>query len=136
MKKQLYLIALGLFASTLTAQNLTDALRFAQTDLNGTARFRAMSGAFGALGGDLSAMTANPAGSAVYNHNEFGFTLSNQSTKNNSNYFGTITDATDNHFDFSQIGNVWVFKNYDPNSDWRKISFGINYENQKNFNNY
>src|SRR6478609_3595738 len=99
MKKYMYLLALGLSMS-LQAQNVTDAMRFAQTDLNGTARFRAMSGAFGALGGDLSSLNVNPAGSAVYNHNEMGFTLSNQNVKNNSNYFGTSTDATDNHFDF------------------------------------
>jgi len=135
MKKYLYLLALGLSTSTLLAQQITDALRFAQTDLNGTARFRSMSGAFGALGGDLSSLSINPAGSAIYNHNEFGFTLSNQNTQNTSTYFGTPTTTTDNHFDFSQIGTVWVFNNYDQGSDWKKISFAINYDNQKNFNN-
>jgi hypothetical protein len=39
-------------------------LRYSQDNLNGTARFRAM-GAFGALGGDLSSLNVNPAGSAI-----------------------------------------------------------------------
>jgi hypothetical protein len=35
-----------------------------QDNLNGTARFRAM-GCIGALGGDLSSLNVNPAGSAI-----------------------------------------------------------------------
>lgn len=48
------------------AQNLADGARFASDDLMGTARYRSMAGAFGALGGDPSAMGDNPAGMAVY----------------------------------------------------------------------
>ena len=42
------------------------ALLFSGNDNNGSARFVAMSGAFGAVGGDISAMNINPAGIAVY----------------------------------------------------------------------
>ena len=42
------------------------ALLFSGNDNNGSARFVGMSGAFGALGGDISAMNINPAGIAVY----------------------------------------------------------------------
>jgi len=38
---------------------------FSQDDNRGTARFNAMSGAFGALGGDISSITINPAGAAI-----------------------------------------------------------------------
>ncbi len=34
-----------------------------------------MGGAFGALGGDLSTLSQNPAGIGVYRSNELGFTL-------------------------------------------------------------
>jgi hypothetical protein len=47
-------------------------------------RFRAM---VGALGGDLSSLNVNPAGSAILTIRH----SSNNDIKNNSNYFGTAT---------------------------------------------
>lgn len=64
--KKLFLFIGILSMSFLSAQDITDALRYSQQDILGTARYRAMSGAFGALGGDLSALQINPAGSAVF----------------------------------------------------------------------
>ena len=51
---------------SLFAQGFYDALRYSTDEIQGTARFRGMSGAFGALGGDMSAVSLNPAGSAVF----------------------------------------------------------------------
>jgi hypothetical protein len=51
-------------------------------------------GAFGALGGDLSSLNVNPAGSAILTIMKF--TLSNNDIKNNSNYFGTATTEKSN----------------------------------------
>ncbi|PWA10849.1 OmpP1/FadL family transporter [Flavobacterium laiguense] len=135
MKKHLLLLAVGLSFSAAQSQEISDAMRYAQRDLQGTARFTAMSGAFGALGGDLSAMNVNPGGSAVFMNNQFAFTMGNYDTKNNSNYFGTTTSASDNSFDLNQAGGVFVFKNRNPNSDWRKFSMAINYENTNNYDN-
>jgi len=92
------------------AQEISDALRYSVDNLNGTARYRSMSGAFGALGGDLSAINVNPAGSAVFNNNQLGLTISNYSTKNNSNYFGTQTSDSENSFDLNQAGGVLYLK--------------------------
>jgi len=64
--KKIFALAIASFAMTsIQAQDITDALRYSQTDLNGTARFRAMGGAFGALGGDFSSLNINPAGSVI-----------------------------------------------------------------------
>ena len=68
--------------TALSAQNLEDVLRYSTEDLNGSARYQALGGAFGALGGDLSAITNNPAGSSVFALNEAGGTLSVQSFTN------------------------------------------------------
>ena len=46
------------------SQSQLDAFKHSQTELNGTARYLGMGGAFGALGGDISAMNTNPAGLA------------------------------------------------------------------------
>lgn len=135
MKKYLFLLLTGFTLSQVQSQEIKDAIRYAQDNLNGTARFRAMSGAFGALGGDLSAINVNPAGSAVFSNNQMAVTLSNYSTKNNSNYFGTETTEKDNSFDLNQAGGVWVYNNRNSNSDWKKFSFAVNYENMNNFDN-
>lgn len=113
--------------------SIADALRYSQTNQNGTARFRAMGGAFGALGGDLSAITINPAGAAVYNTSQFGITLSNSSRKNDSNYFGTATSEKDNSFDLNQAGFIFVFDGKEEG--WNKFTLGVNYENLNDFNN-
>ena len=135
MKKYIFLFALGLTASVAQSQEISDAMRYSMDNLNGTARFRAMSGAFGALGGDLSSINVNPAGSAIFLNNQMAITLSNNSTKNNSDYFGNLTSEKTNSFDLNQAGAIFVFNNRNTNSNWKKVSMGINYENTNNFDN-
>jgi len=135
MKKILSLFIIGLSISSMQAQEFSDALRYSQTNLNGTARFRAMGGAFGALGGDFSAISVNPAGSAVFANNAAAITLSNYSTKNKSNYFGTETSEKDNSFDLNQLGAVWIFRDYAETSKWKKMSLALTYENNNDFDN-
>lgn len=65
MKKYILPI-FGFIAIPLFAQNVVDATRFGSSTITGTARYRAMGGAFGALGGDPSAMSDNPAGMGIY----------------------------------------------------------------------
>ena len=65
MKKFLFLIGGLLSSVAINAQVISysdAAILFSGDDNNGTARFNAMSGAFGALGGDLSGGDVNPAG--------------------------------------------------------------------------
>lgn len=136
MKKILFLLlTTGLTFTVAQSQETNDALRYAQDNLNGTARFRAMGGAFGALGGDLSSLNINPAGSAVFSNNQIAVTLSSYGTKNNSNYFGTKNTEKDNSFDLNQAGGVFVFKNGNANSGWKKFSLAVNYDNVNNYNN-
>lgn len=136
MKKNLIILSILATFHFAQAQESVDALRYAQTNLTGTARFRAMSGAFGALGGDLSSITVNPAGSAVFINNQLGFTLTNFDNKNESNYFGTQNTDKNNDFKLNQVGAVFVFHNEIPTENWKKLSFGINYENTNNFDNF
>lgn len=113
------------------AQDLNDAYRFSRQELTGTARFVGMSGAFGALGGDLSSLKINPAGSAVFltNHAAFSF---DQNFNNVSTRFGTLSMQTDEtrrrNFDMPQAGLVFVYQNVNENSPVNKLSFGINYD--------
>jgi hypothetical protein len=135
MKKYLLVMASALAVQSAQSQEIQDALRYSMENINGTARFRAMSGAFGALGGDFSAINVNPAGSAIFLNNQVGLTLSSYNTSNKSSYFGTDTSEEDNSFDLNQAGGVLVFDNDEENSDWKKFTLALNYENTNNYDN-
>ncbi|MFN3754375.1 OmpP1/FadL family transporter [Flavobacterium sp.] len=138
MKKYLLLLCIGMSFSNVQAQETTpnDVIRLAVDNLTGTARFRGMSGAFGAVGGDLSAINVNPAGSIFFNNNYGTVTGSIYNAKNRSLYWGTSTNDTDSSLDLNQIGAVFIFKNdQESKNDWRKIAVGLNYENANNLNN-
>jgi len=124
-----------LVCSLASAQNISDVLRYSSENLQGTARFQAMGGAFGALGGDLSALNVNPAGSAVFNNN-MGTVTGTYTDRNNTITFGgSVTGDTPNYLDINQAGGVLVFKSSDPQSDWTKVALAINYDITQNFDN-
>lgn len=135
--KNIFLSAFLIGGLALSAQELTqdDAVRYASKELTGTARFRAMGGAFGALGGDLSAINVNPAGSVLFSNNYVSITASNYNNSNDSSYFGTATDECRSTLDLNQIGGVFVFNAANPDNDWRKFSIAFNYENTRDFDN-
>ena len=136
MKKIFLSLILGTtFIGFSQETTINDALRYAVEDLNGTARFRGLSGSMGAIGGDLSAININPAGSTVFKYNTFSASVSGFNQRNNSNYFGTTSSDNNFKLDLNQIGAVFVFNNTDKSSGWKKMSLGINYENTNNFNN-
>jgi Outer membrane protein transport protein (OMPP1/FadL/TodX) len=135
MKKYISLFSLAFCFNAMQAQDVADAFRYAQDNTNGTARFRAMGGAFGALGGDLSAINVNPAGSAIFANNQVVGSLSSFNVKNNSTYFGKKTSDSDNTLDLNQAGGVFVFENTNGQSGWKKFSVALNYENTNNFDN-
>ena len=61
--------------ASLFAQGSMNAYNYSRTDIKGTARYMGMGGAFGALGGDISTLSQNPAGIGVYRSNEIVTTL-------------------------------------------------------------
>lgn len=86
MKKLLSIILASVSMAPAMAQNVVDAGRFGTTEIAGTARYRAMAGAFGALGGDATCMTDNPAGMGIFRGTSqisFSPTLSVANTKTN-----------------------------------------------------
>jgi hypothetical protein len=135
--KQLFIIAI-LFGVTLTSysqslgyENL--ALIFSQDDLNGSARFTAMSGAFGAIGGDMSSVNINPAGIAVYKNSAFSGTFNSRNSDITSTYYGNSLTTQDQFFNISHAGAVLVFDSA-TSSDWSKFALGFNYRITKDFN--
>lgn len=132
--RQLFIMVIASLAVTFSqAQDLTDAVRYSTEGLTGTARYRAMSGAFGALGGDLSAISVNPAGSAVFANSYATVTLNYNQRKSETTYFNALTANENSDVNFDQAGAVLVFNSNDPENKWSKFSLGFNYSQINNF---
>ena len=116
-------------------QDLTDALRYSTENTQGTARFKSMSGAFGALGGDMSAISINPAGAAIFNTSHGSLSVSSTSTSNNNLYGSTTQKTKNNSFDMNQLGAAFVFKNNVIDSNWNKFVVSVFYEQLQNYDN-
>lgn len=137
MKKLLIILTL-IFSSFAHSQSLgyNDlGVLFTGNEYNGTARFTAMSGAFGALGGDLSAININPAGAAVYINNEFSMSLGNRNSIINTSFYNNTTNNENDFFKLSQIGGIVVFENYNRNANWKNIAVGFNYTMASDYKN-
>ena len=137
--KKLFFIAMFSIAYISSAQTLSYndiGVLFSQENTNGTARFNAMSGAFGALGGDISAMDINPAAAAVFLKSEFAISVNNRNTQLNSSFYGNNASTENDYFNLSQAGGVFVFKNYSRNNDWGNIAIGFNYSIMNDFENF
>lgn len=132
-KKMIYIGALALLCSgVMIAQNEMDAFRFSHLDLNGSARSMSMGGAFGALGGDMSAMSHNPAGIGVYRSSEVQATLDLKMSTMSSSWTGIDADKKKTNFNFDNFSYVGYFPTgRDGVKSW---NIGFSYNKIKDFN--
>lgn len=125
----LFLILIGY---TSVAQPVTtDALTFSQTREGfATARATAMGGAIASLGADISSLSYNPAGLAMYRNSEFVFVPQILSVRTNATYGGVnnINSALA-RFNAS-VGGVAYFGN---DFSKHKFSLGFVYNRLKDF---
>jgi len=119
--------------SGVMAQDITDAVRYSFDEIQGTARFRSMSGAFGALGGDMSAVSINPAGSAIFTNSHASASLSSLTINNDVNYFNGSISTSESKFDLNQAGAAFVFENSNENGAWKKFVLSVAYDKTSNF---
>ncbi|HKJ43405.1 MAG TPA: outer membrane protein transport protein [Sunxiuqinia sp.] len=137
MKKIKYILIGMLFmsASSVMGQNLVDGLRYSDYRIQGTARSAAMGNAFGALGGDFTSASINPAGLGIYRSGEFVFTPSFGKTNVDATYMGQLTNDSKYNLSVPNIGYVATFGN---NGDMGKsmVSFnvGFGYNRMNDFN--
>jgi hypothetical protein len=115
-----------------SAQNEVDALRYSQTSPFGSARYTAMGGAFGALGGDFSAISFNPAGIGIYRRSTTSLSLGLIDQHSTSVYEQNSVFDDAYRMNIPQIGIVSTSKPSDQN--WTRFSFGVGYNQLKNFN--
>ena len=104
MNQKIPFVILYLCSFVITAQSLSyvdQAVLFSTESNFGTARYVGMSGAFGALGNDMSAVDINPAGLAVYNKGELSTTFTYRDTDINTTFYGNTILNNDDYFRFS-----------------------------------
>jgi len=128
MKTRYYIIIMTLLlAASVSAQDQTQAFRFSQYYPIGTARFQAMGGAFGAVGGDFTAASQNPAGLGLYRGSEFTITPSFTINNSTSNYQGNTSRDNVNNFSIGNLGLVSSYKTGRNNGlIGTTLSFGYN----------
>ncbi|MBL7967009.1 MAG: outer membrane protein transport protein [Prolixibacteraceae bacterium] len=134
MKKLAYILSIILISGSAFAQDLTDALRYSNYHIKGTARSTAMGNAFGALGGDFSSLSINPAGAGVYRSGEFTFTPSIGKMSVDGTYLGnTITESKYN-MSIDNIGYVTTIPTGENSeSGLVSLSFGLGFNKLASF---
>ena len=137
MKKLFSLLLMSVFSIPfIQGQTIDDALLYSLQEIRGTARFRSLSGAFGSLGGDLSAIQVNPAGSAVFTNSTTSFTISHDWQENTS-LFGNSSVSTENRgYNFDQLGAVFVYRNTNEEAAITKFSLGLAYNQTQDNRNF
>lgn len=130
MKKIIAVACAVCFVAGAGAQTIYDAAKFAERDLNGTARFVGMGGAMGALGGDISTMGTNPAGIGIYRSNDIMTSFSYSAYGTESKYLGQTYNNDKNQWAFDNIGFVFASK-IGNQTALRYVNFGFNYKRTK-----
>ncbi|PZU90496.1 MAG: hemin receptor [Chryseobacterium sp.] len=98
--------------------------------INGTAKYNAMAGSMGALGGDVSSANINPAGIGVFITNDLNLTLGINNNKNTTTFNNSGFKNTNNYTDLTYSGGVLTFNLNDTGSKWKFVNIGVNYSTQ------
>lgn len=136
--KKIFILGIVLLMSAMSvfAQDELDAFRFSQTDYAGTARFMGAGSSFGAIGGDFSALSTNPAAIGVFKRHEISFTpvvISSFNTE--SVYDNAYSIAHRVRYSLTNLGMVFSWKIADETSKWKMAQFGFGYNRISDFNN-
>ena len=133
MKNVKYILALTALwsGSMLFGQGVIDALKYSQQDIRGTARYMGMAGAFGALGGDITTLSQNPAGIGVYRNSDVSATIDLSNQVSSVNVAGN--KYSDNKFSVAcnNFGVVWAIR-FNQEA-LKNLNFGFAYNKQKSF---
>ena len=138
MKNSILIILIFSFAISISAQSVSDALRFSQIESASTARMAGIGGGMSALGGEFSVVNVNPAGLAIYRSSEFSITPSFDLRSTTGVLGGRGNPQIKENagaFNFSNIGLVRSSK---PRGKWKTSNFAIGYNRiadfKENFN--
>ena len=101
--------------------------------LNGTSNYISRAGAIGALGGDLTAASYNPAGLGLFNSNELSMSTGFYGAFTDANANGLLSSDNRSNFNLGHIGGLIFFK---PKSkDVKGFQFTFTLNRLKSFGN-
>lgn len=138
LKYFLSLLVITAAVSNCFAQDEHDALRYAYTIYQGTARSSGIGGALGSMGADFGCLSVNPAGIGIYRNNEMMFTPSFLVSGNEGTYRGNQISARESNLHISNFGlvvtNDQQGKLY-KRTGWKTINFALGMNRVANFKN-
>jgi hypothetical protein len=136
MKKFIILLTLSFSVPFfIHAQDLADALRFSNFQIQGTARAGGMGNAFGALGGDFTSISINPAGLGLYRSSEFVFTPAFNQTQVETSYRGNSMTDSKYNFLFNNLSYVSAISPRNQSETGLvSVNIGIGFNRLKDFN--
>jgi len=114
------------------AQTTDELLQLSTQDVQGTARFSGMGGAFNALGGDFGSLSVNPAGIATYRSSEFTITPTITSNKTKTDFLNTSTSQNRTRFGLANVGYVATVMT-GKTTGLVSFNFGLGYNKTANF---
>ena len=129
-----FIIAIMGIIGMANAQGEYEAFTFSQTDYYGTARFMGAGGAFGATGGDFSALSTNPASIGLYKRHETSITpLGLAFGYTDTYYYGNLSTAQKVKYNFPEAGMV-LSNSIRRGSNWKSWQFGFGVNRIMDFN--
>ena len=125
-------LSLAVVGGTVNAQGLTDMNTYAQSELTGTARYLGVAGAFGALGGDASSISNNPAGLGVYRSSEIEMSMSINNHSSETLFNGASMKKDFTRVNFDNLAYIGYFPtgNNEGIISW---NLGLSYNRLANF---
>lgn len=135
MKNLRYILAaiLVITGGAVYAQSINDALRFSEQYSQGTARSMAMGNAFVALGGDIGAVSINPASSGVFKFSEASITASLNGFNTTNSYLGNSVTKNNTNIDLANIGVIGTFETGRRTSGLISWNLGIVFNRYQSF---
>lgn len=122
-------ISVAFFANAQDVSVLRNSVEVYSAPWSGSAKYNAMAGSMGALGGDFSTLNSNPAGIGVAIASDLSATLSIDNMKNTSTLYGNSISNQTNNTNLGQVGGIAVFETR-ANSPWKFVNVGVSYSNK------
>lgn len=134
MKKIFFILAITASSFQIFAQVPEDALRYSWYIQGGTAREKAIGGAMGSLGGDISSTFVNPAGLGFYKTGDFVLTPAYHLLNNKGSYFGHTDKDNKNNLAFGTSGFVIGGSSYRESQRKRSSAISLAVNRTADFN--
>jgi hypothetical protein len=123
--KSILIILLSLYSGWAFGQTDIDALRYSRLQMIGSGRTMGVGGAFGAIGGDFTVLSSNPAGIATYRHSEISITPSAAFNITRSDFEGLESLGVETYPNLSNLGIVFGNPSTQKDSKWKTKNFAI-----------